>query len=74
MTKPVTWTPDAEAALRRIGGRLFCNTTEASALLGVDPRTLRGALERGEVPGVRTGATWRIPVAWLRREAGVDAA
>jgi excisionase family DNA binding protein len=74
VTKPVTWSPDAETGLQRIKGRLFANTTEAAAILGVDPRTLRSALERGEVPGTRTGTTWRIPVSWLKEQARVDAA
>ncbi len=29
-------------------------------MLGVDVRTLRGALERGEIPAVRVGGVWRV--------------
>lgn len=69
MTKPVTWTLGAQAALARLEGRLFANTSEASAILDIDPRTLRRAIEDGSVPAVRTGANWRVPVSWLREKA-----
>lgn len=71
MTKPITWTPDAQGALERISGRLFCTTTEAAAVLDIDARTLRSALDRGDVPGVRTGSTWRVPTSWLRQQARI---
>lgn len=74
MTKPVTWIPSADEALSRIDGRLFASTTEAAVILDVDPRTLRAALDRGEVPGCRAGTTWRIPVSWLREQARINAA
>ena len=74
MTKPVTWTPDAETALERIDGKLFATTTEAGAVLRYDHRTIRKAIEAGEIPAVRAGATWRIPVAWLREQAQLGAA
>lgn len=71
MTAPVTWTPSAEAALKRLKGRLFASVTEAAALLRYDARTLRKAIAAGEVPAVRAGSTYRIPVAWLREQAGL---
>lgn len=71
MTRPITWTPDAEEALARIKGRLFCTTTEASVILGYDRigRTIRAAIEAGEIPFVRLGRTYRIPVKWLEAKA-----
>lgn len=78
MTAPVTWDVTAEQALDRLAGKLFATVTEASAILGYDKqgRTVRAAIAAGEIPGVRAGATWRIPVAWLRAQAsaGVIAA
>lgn len=71
MTRPVTWTPTAAEALRRISGRLFATSTEAGAILGVDPRTLRAAIERGEIPATRVGVAWRVPVSWLRAQVHV---
>jgi excisionase family DNA binding protein len=52
-------------------GRLFATTPEAAQVLRTDERTLRRALEAGQVPGFRVGVTWRIPVAWLREQAGL---
>jgi excisionase family DNA binding protein len=69
MTAPSTWKPSAREALDRIKTKLFADTTEAATILDIDPRTLRAALERGEIPGTRAGSTWRVPVAWLREQA-----
>jgi hypothetical protein len=71
MTAPITWSPDAEAALERLKGRLFATVTETSAILSYDPqgRTVRKAISAGEIPAVRVGCTWRIPVAWIREQA-----
>ncbi len=51
-------------------GRLFLSVPEAAEVLGVDPRTLRRAIERLEVPATRVGARVLIPTAWLRGQAG----
>lgn len=69
MTKPVTWSPSAQAAMDRLKGKLFATTTEASAVLRYDHRTIRKAIEAGEIPAVRVGSTWRIPTAWIREQA-----
>ena len=66
MTKPVTWTPTAAAALRRLEGKLFATTTECAAILRYDARALRRAIADGEVPAVKAGATFRIPTEWIR--------
>jgi excisionase family DNA binding protein len=71
MTAPVTWTPTAQAALDRIRGRLFATTTECAAVLRYDARTLRRAIEAGEIPAVRAGSTYRVPVAWILTQAGL---
>jgi excisionase family DNA binding protein len=56
-------------------GRLFLSVPELSALLGYDRlgRTVRKGIEAGEIPATRVGATWRIPVAWIREQARLDA-
>lgn len=51
--------------------RLFIGAPEAARLLGLDQRTIRRALEKGEVPGFRVGVAWRIPTAWVRAQAGI---
>ena len=57
-------------------GRLFLSVPEASAILGLDRegRTVRKAIEAGEIPATRVGPQWRIPVAWIRERAQMDAA
>jgi excisionase family DNA binding protein len=68
MTRPVTWSLSAQAALERLDGKLFATTTEAGAVLNYDPRTVRAAIEAGEIPSVRAGSTYRVPVAWIREQ------
>jgi excisionase family DNA binding protein len=42
-------------------------------ILDIDRRTLRSAIERGEIPATRAGATWRVPVSWLCEQARLGA-
>lgn len=56
--------------LADLDGRSFATVPEVASVLGCDERTVRAALGREEIPGTRIGATWRIPVAWLRSAAG----
>lgn len=74
MPAPRTWVPTAAEALKRIDGKLFATTTEAAAILGYDPRTLRKAIEAGEIPAVRGGNAYRIPTAWIREKALIASA
>ena len=73
MPKPVTWNLSAQEALDRLKGRLFATVTEVSIILGYDPqgRTVRKAIDAGEIPHVRVGATRRIPVSWVMEQARV---
>ena len=52
-------------------GRLFLSVPELSVILDVDRegRTVRKAIEAGEIPAIRVGQQWRIPVAWVRERA-----
>lgn len=50
--------------------RLFITAPGLAAILGCDSRTVLRMLERGEIEGAfKTGAVWRIPVAWIRERA-----
>lgn len=73
MPSPITWSPSATAAIERIKGRLFATTTETAAILNHDPRTIRKAIDAGEIPSVRVGATRRVPVTWIMAQAGLSA-
>ncbi|SEC89202.1 DNA binding domain-containing protein, excisionase family [Streptomyces sp. 3213] len=59
-------------ATERLHGRWFATITEAAEVLHVDPRTVRRAIDRGELPAVRVGQQLRVPVAWLRERAMLD--
>jgi excisionase family DNA binding protein len=54
---------------RTLTERLFVSVPEAAELLGVDPRTLRRAIEDCQVPASRVGARVLVPTAWLRGQA-----
>lgn len=73
MPKPVTWSLSAEEALKRIKGRLFATAVETSLILGYDDlgRTVRKGIAAGEIPHVKVGATYRIPVSWILGQAGL---
>jgi hypothetical protein len=68
MPDPVTWTPSAAEALKRIHGRLFATTTEAAAILDYDPRAIRKAIDAGEIPGIRVHGTRRVAVSWIEEQ------
>lgn len=63
---------DAHDAWQRLGGRLFATTTEVAAILGYDHRTIRKAIDAGEIPSIRLGATRRVPVAWITDRVGLS--
>lgn len=48
-------------SLAKIRSRLFLTVPEAAQLLRVDPRTLRHAIDAGDVPAVRVSGAVRIP-------------
>lgn len=50
----------------KLGGYVDLKT--AAVILGVDPRTLKKAIERYEIPALRFGRTYRIPLAALMPE------
>ena len=62
-------TDAVQDALAALDGKLFTGVPETATVIDADQRTVRRALEAGEIPGVRIGQRWRIPVAWLREQA-----
>jgi excisionase family DNA binding protein len=57
---------------RELEERLFFDVPEVARLLRRDPRTVRAACARGEIPATRAGQRWRIPASWLRQAAGLE--
>ena len=66
--------PHGESVTSVPPGRLFATVPEFVKVSGYDQRTVRKGIEAGEIPAIRVGATWRIPVAWIREQARVDGA
>lgn len=52
-----------------LDGQLFADVPETAEILRYDRRTVRRAIEAGEIPAVRAGGRWRIPTSWLREQA-----
>ena len=56
-------------AAEPLAGRIVLTTAEVGAVLGCDGRTVRRAIEAGQVPAVRVGRRLCVPAAWLRERA-----
>lgn len=54
------------------GHGFLCNVRMAAWALGVDCRTIRRMCERGEVKATKVGSDWRINVAELCAQYGID--
>lgn len=50
-------------------GPQFTGVSEAAVVLDANPRTIRVAIQRGQIPAVRVGWEYKIPMSWLRRAA-----
>jgi hypothetical protein len=48
--------------------RTFIKTTEWAAITLTDARTVRRAIEAGQIPAVRICGAIRIPAEWARRQ------
>jgi excisionase family DNA binding protein len=59
-------------ASTRLNDKWFLTVSECAGVLEVDPRTVRRAIDRGEIPAVRVGTNLRVPMAWLRERAHRD--
>lgn len=43
------------------------STTQAARKLGYSDDTIRRQAERGSIPAVRVGRTWRVSAEWVER-------
>ena len=62
-------TPAAALAALVASGAIFADVPAAAAIMQMDERTVRGAIRAGDIPGVKSGQRYRIPVDWLRKAA-----
>ena len=58
---------DGRIGIEDIRDRAVITVTEAAELLELDERTVRRGLEDGNLPGVRVGRRWVVPVPRLLR-------
>lgn len=59
-------------SLPTVEERSFLGVRETAAVLGMSTDAIYDAINRGELPSIRVGKTIRIPVAELRRLAGLE--
>ena len=45
-----------------------------AVIMGADERTIRSAIRAGDIPAVRVGQRWKVPVNWLVRAASGEIA
>jgi excisionase family DNA binding protein len=53
-------------------GRVVITVAEYAATFCADERTVRRAIRDGQIQGLQVGDTWRIPVAPLLRQCGLE--
>lgn len=53
-------------------GKLFATVPEAAVVLRSDARSVRRSIAAGEIPAQAVGPRKLVPVAWLRRAAGLE--
>jgi len=49
--------------------KVLLGVREAAEATGLDEKTVRSAVERGEIPGMRIGRLIKIPRWWVDRQA-----
>lgn len=54
--------------LADLTGRNFASVSEVAAILRSDPRTVRADIASGNIPAIKTGAHYKVPVTWLREQ------
>lgn len=59
--------------LADLKGRNFAKVFEVAGIFEKDSRTIRTAIRKGDIPAVRIGGEYAIPVAWVLEQARVSA-
>ncbi len=55
-------------------GTAFLEPPDVAVIMGADERTIRSAIRAGDIPAVRVGQRWKVPVNWLVRAASGEIA
>lgn len=69
MTAEATAARDVLAGLK---DKLFATVPEAAVVLRSDARSVRRSIAAGDIPSTPVGPRKLVPVAWLRRAAGLE--
>ncbi len=64
--------PAARDVLAELEGKLFATVPETAAVLRSDPRSVRRSIAAGDIPSTPVGPRRLVPVAWLRKAAGLE--
>lgn len=70
----LTETPRAVLGRLRTGERLYATTTETATILRYDRRTIIDGINAGQIPAIRVGTSWRVPVSWITGRPGIPGA
>ncbi len=62
----------ARDVLAKLAGQLFATVPEAATVLRSDVRSVRRAIAAGTIPAQPVGPRKLVPVAWLRKAAGLE--
>jgi hypothetical protein len=52
----------------------FCSPTEARHVLRIGRNAVYNAIRNGEVPHILIGGVIKVPVSWLKTQAGITEA
>jgi excisionase family DNA binding protein len=63
------YVPRDPLTLADLEGRDFVTVPEYAALVQCDPRTVTTAIKAGDIPAIKVGSKYRIPLAWVRQAA-----
>ncbi len=58
--------------LAGLKGRLFATVPETAVVLRSDVRSVSRAIAAGEIPAQPVGPRKLVPIAWLRKAAGLE--
>lgn len=47
----------------------YVNIKEFCRIVGCNPRTVKAAIRRGEIPAIKFGRVYRIPLAFLQAQS-----
>ena len=62
----------AREVLADLEGKLFATVPETAVVLRSDVRSIRRSIAAGDIPAQPVGPRKLVPVAWIRKAAGLE--